>query len=140
MTSGSAFGNHITPQAADVISNTIVADPLNADLQWSEGSYRGFFTLTLNTTHANATYWAMRNTSTLSRGDNDSCIDMDDLALGSANLDAFASATFIVKSGKSLPNLSRGTICSSVHLHCYRHKQTQPPRCRRQSSCRSAEG
>ncbi|KAI0810902.1 PhoD-like phosphatase-domain-containing protein [Irpex lacteus] len=80
VTSGSAFGNHIAPQAADVISNTIVADPLNADLQWSEGSYRGFFTLTLNTTHANATYWAMRNTS-------------------SANLDAFASATFIVKSG-----------------------------------------
>ncbi|KAI0093531.1 PhoD-like phosphatase-domain-containing protein [Irpex rosettiformis] len=93
VSSGSAFGNHITPQAADVISNVLVTDSLNADLQWSEGSYRGFFTLTLNTTHANATYWAMRNTST-------------------ANLDAFPSAEFIVKSGAN--KLSRPVAGGNV--------------------------
>ncbi|KAI0686724.1 PhoD-like phosphatase-domain-containing protein [Cytidiella melzeri] len=80
VTSTSSFGSHISPQAADVISTAYITDPLNADLQWSEGSFRGFFTLTLNTTHASATYWAMNNVST-------------------ANLDAFASATFIVKAG-----------------------------------------
>ena len=64
VTSTSSFGSGITPAAADVKSATYVKN--NTDLQWSEGSYRGFFTLTLNTTHANATYWAMRNTSAFS--------------------------------------------------------------------------
>lgn len=59
VTSGSSFGSGISPQAADVISKTLTA--VNADLQWSEGSYRGFFTLTIDTEHLNATYYAMRN-------------------------------------------------------------------------------
>ncbi|KAI0686730.1 PhoD-like phosphatase-domain-containing protein [Cytidiella melzeri] len=80
VTSTSAFGANIAPQAADVISTALITEPLNADLQWSEGSFRGFFTLTLNTSHASATYWAMRNVS-------------------AANLEAFASATFVVKAG-----------------------------------------
>ncbi|KAJ3551377.1 hypothetical protein NM688_g4736 [Phlebia brevispora] len=80
VTSGSSFGTGIAPLAADAISQVLVVDPLNADLQWSEGSYRGFFTLTLDTTTATATYWAMSNIS-------------------NPNLDAFPSATFVVKTG-----------------------------------------
>ncbi|KAI0647252.1 PhoD-like phosphatase-domain-containing protein [Trametes meyenii] len=76
VTSSSAFGAGIAPAAADVISRKYVQG--NVDLQWSEGSYRGFFTLTLNTTAATATYYAMRNIS-------------------NPNLDAFASATFVVE-------------------------------------------
>ncbi|KAL7283566.1 hypothetical protein ACG7TL_003001 [Trametes sanguinea] len=78
VTSTSAFGAGILPAAADKISQVLVQ--VNTDLQWSEGSYRGFFTLTLNTTTAIATYYAMRNVST-------------------PNLDAFASATFVVEAG-----------------------------------------
>lgn len=63
MSSGSSFGNHILPEAADNVSRTLVSKTLNADLQWSEGSYRGFFTLTIDTNKVNATFWAMRNTS-----------------------------------------------------------------------------
>ena len=51
----------MTPERADNISVGYVA--VNTDLQWSEGSYRGFFTLTLDPHQANATYWAMRNIS-----------------------------------------------------------------------------
>ncbi|KAI0748331.1 PhoD-like phosphatase-domain-containing protein [Daedaleopsis nitida] len=66
---------------------------VNTDLQWSEGSYRGFFTLTLDPHQAKATYYAMRNIST-------------------PNLDAFASATFIVKAGAN--KLSRPVAGGSV--------------------------
>ena len=61
VTSTSSFGSGISPAAADVKSTQYVAD--NTDLQWSEGSYRGFFTLTIDTNKVNATFWAMRNTS-----------------------------------------------------------------------------
>ena len=63
VTSTSAFGSGIQPPQADAISEVLVQDPLNADLQWSEGSYRGFFTLELTPQTANATYYAMRNVS-----------------------------------------------------------------------------
>ncbi|KAF8921371.1 PhoD-like phosphatase-domain-containing protein [Mucidula mucida] len=43
VTSTSSFGQGISPAKADLISQVLVAE--NADLQWSEGSYRGFFTL-----------------------------------------------------------------------------------------------
>ncbi|TBU65612.1 PhoD-like phosphatase-domain-containing protein [Dichomitus squalens] len=78
VTSGSPFGSNVTPERADNVSTGYVA--VNTDLQWSEGSYRGFFTLTLDPHQANATYWAMRNIS-------------------NPNLDGFPSATFIVKAG-----------------------------------------
>lgn len=95
MTSGSAFGTNIQPAAADVISQNYVQ--INEDLQWSEGSYRGFFTLTLNTTTATATYYAMRNIS-------EHCMSFSGnmtltASSGNANLDAFASATFVVEAG-----------------------------------------
>ena len=80
MTSTSAFGAGILPAAADNISTRLVAAPGNEQLQWSEGSYRGFFTLTLNPETATATYYAMRNVS-------------------NANLDSFASAVFVVNAG-----------------------------------------
>ncbi|RPD66343.1 hypothetical protein L226DRAFT_566788 [Lentinus tigrinus ALCF2SS1-7] len=91
VTSSSPFGSGVSPANADKQSQVLVG--VNTDLQWSEGSYRGFFTLTLNTTHANATYFAMRNIS-------------------NANLDGFASATFIVKAGAN--KLSRPVAGGSV--------------------------
>uniref|UniRef100_A0A8H8CP52 Alkaline phosphatase D n=1 Tax=Psilocybe cubensis TaxID=181762 RepID=A0A8H8CP52_PSICU len=92
VTSGSAFGSGITPEKADVISRTLV--DVNADLQWSEGSYRGFFTLSIDSDHLNATYYAMRNVSF-------------------ANLDGFASAQFTVKAGQN--RLSRPVAGGSVN-------------------------
>lgn len=64
VSSGSSFGNHITPAAADALSHGYVQ--VNPNLQWSEGSFRGFFTLTLNSKTATATYYAMRDTSEFS--------------------------------------------------------------------------
>ena len=63
VTSSSPFGNFIAPEDANKISDVIVSAPLNADLQWNEGSFRGFFTLTIDPHKVNATYWAMANTS-----------------------------------------------------------------------------
>jgi PhoD-like phosphatase len=63
VTSHSAFGKNISPANADVISARLVTANGNEDLQWSEGSYRGFFTLTISPTSMNATYYGMRNIS-----------------------------------------------------------------------------
>jgi len=81
VSSGSSFGNNISPEAANTLSREYVT--FNADLQWSEGSFRGFFTLTLDTKTATATYYAMRNTNT-------------------SNLDGFPSAVFVVENGKNM--------------------------------------
>lgn len=62
VTSTSSFGAGITPALADVKSRSLLA--ANADLQWSEGSYRGFFVLTIDSETLNATYYGMRNTCT----------------------------------------------------------------------------
>ncbi|KAI0709470.1 PhoD-like phosphatase-domain-containing protein [Earliella scabrosa] len=91
VTSGSSFGSNVSPANADRQSQVLVS--VNTDLQWSEGSYRGFFTLTLDPNQANATYYAMRNIS-------------------NPNLDGFASATFIVKAGEN--KLSRPVAGGSV--------------------------
>ncbi|TFK42649.1 PhoD-like phosphatase-domain-containing protein [Crucibulum laeve] len=95
VTSSSSFGSGIQPPAADAVSRVLV--DANADLQWSEGSFRGFFTLSIDTHNLNATYYAMRNISF-------------------ANLDGFASANFVVKSGEN--KLSRpvagGTVNAGV--------------------------
>ncbi|KAJ3857001.1 PhoD-like phosphatase-domain-containing protein [Lentinula lateritia] len=80
VTSGSSFGTNILPAAADVKSQQYVA--ANLDLQWSEGSYRGFFTLAIGPEVLNATYYAMKN-------------------ITFANLDGFASANFVVKAGEN---------------------------------------
>ncbi|KAF7440535.1 hypothetical protein PC9H_000881 [Pleurotus ostreatus] len=78
VTSTSSFRANIAPAAADVISRQLV--DINPDLQWSEGSFRGFFTLTIDPQWLNATYYAMRN-------------------ITFPNTDGFASAEFPVKNG-----------------------------------------
>ncbi|KAI0807617.1 PhoD-like phosphatase-domain-containing protein [Fomes fomentarius] len=102
VTSTSPFGAGVGPQDADRQSQTIVGG--NADLQWSEGSYRGFFTLTLDPHQAVATYYAMRNIS-------------------SANLDSFASATFVVKAGAN--KLSRPVAGGSVRAGVLKAQATK---------------
>ncbi|KAF8201444.1 PhoD-like protein [Pholiota molesta] len=91
VSSGSSFGTGIAPAAADVISTELIG--LNPDLQWSEGSYRGFFTLSIDSNHLNATYYGMNN-------------------ITFANLDGFASAQFVVKAGDN--RLSRPVAGGSV--------------------------
>jgi len=95
VTSSSAFGAGISPAAADKISQVFVG--YNPDLQWSEGSYRGFFTLTIDSYDLNATYYAMENIKT-------------------ANLNGFASATFNVRSGanKVTRPVAGGTVAAGV--------------------------
>lgn len=61
VTSGSSFGTGITPENADALSRVFVA--ANADIQWSEGSFRGFFVLSIDSETLNATYYGMRNIS-----------------------------------------------------------------------------
>ncbi|KAL1744013.1 PhoD-like phosphatase-domain-containing protein [Schizophyllum fasciatum] len=90
VTSGSSFGS-LAPKDADARSAKLVQS--NAALQWSEGYYRGFFTLTVSPDWMNATYYAMRNIS-------------------HANLDSFASANFSVKAGDN--RLSRPVAGGSV--------------------------
>lgn len=63
VTSGSSFGSNILPEGADVLSTKYVSAKGNEDLQWSEGSYRGFFTLTIDRNTMIGTYYAMRNVS-----------------------------------------------------------------------------
>ncbi|KAI0748329.1 PhoD-like phosphatase-domain-containing protein [Daedaleopsis nitida] len=102
VTSGSPFGSNVSPANADKQSQVLVS--VNADLQWSEGSYRGFFTLALDPNQANATYYAMRNIKT-------------------PNLDSFASATFIVKAGEN--KLSRPVAGGSVSAGVLKSQATQ---------------
>ncbi|KAF8212314.1 PhoD-like phosphatase-domain-containing protein [Mycena galopus ATCC 62051] len=95
VTSPSAFGVNAPPSATDPISALFVAG--NPDLQWSEGSFRGFFTLTIDAKEVNATYYAMSDIST-------------------PNLNSFVSAVFNVKAGQN--KLSRpvagGTVAAGV--------------------------
>ncbi|KAF8868870.1 PhoD-like phosphatase-domain-containing protein [Infundibulicybe gibba] len=93
VTSGSNFGTGITPAAADVISRQLVG-PVNVDLQWSEGSFRGFFTLTIDPDTLNATYYGMNNISF-------------------ANHDFKILAEFVVKAGET--RLSRPVAGGSVN-------------------------
>ncbi|PAV19531.1 alkaline phosphatase [Pyrrhoderma noxium] len=93
VSSGSSFGSGISPERADVLSTQYVSAPGNEDLQWSEGSYRGFFTLTIDPSTIKATYYAMRN-------------------LSFANLDGFASANFTVNKGAN--KLARPVAGGSV--------------------------
>ncbi|KAJ7912580.1 PhoD-like phosphatase-domain-containing protein, partial [Mycena leptocephala] len=81
ITSPSFFGTRgISPAAANPISQAFVAS--NPDLQLSEGSFRGFFTLTINSKEVNTTYYAMQDITT-------------------PNLESFASAVFTVKAGQN---------------------------------------
>ncbi|GLB35018.1 putative phoD-like phosphatase, N-terminal domain [Lyophyllum shimeji] len=91
VTSSSSFGSGISPAAADVKSRELVA--ANRELQWSEGSFRGFFVLSIDSDYLNATYYGMRNISF-------------------ANLDGFPTAHFVVKNGQN--KLSRPVAGGAV--------------------------
>ncbi|KAF7305099.1 Alkaline phosphatase D [Mycena kentingensis (nom. inval.)] len=80
VSSPSVLGAGITPEQADPVSTLLVAQ--NPDLQWSEASFRGFFTLTIDAKRVNATYYAMRD-------------------LSNPNLSGFVSATFTVNAGEN---------------------------------------
>ncbi|KLO12363.1 hypothetical protein SCHPADRAFT_941275 [Schizopora paradoxa] len=97
VSSTSSFGSGILPAAADVKSTTYVSAKGNEDLQWSEGSYRGFFTISVDTKQVNTTYYAMTNVT-------------------SANLGNFASANFIVKAGANKLNrpVAGGSVAAGV--------------------------
>ncbi|KAG6919791.1 hypothetical protein DXG01_000291 [Tephrocybe rancida] len=91
VTSTSSFGSGITPANADITSKVYVA--ANPELQWSEGSYRGFFTLTVDSKTLNATFYGMKNTSFV-------------------NLDSLQIANFVVKAGEN--KLSRPVAGGAV--------------------------
>jgi alkaline phosphatase D len=97
VTSGSSFGS-VTAEEADEISAQLVAT--NVDLQWSEGFYRGFFTLTITADHLNASYYAMQNISKLAGNSWHQPEGLTELT-GNFNLDAFNSATFTVNAGEN---------------------------------------
>ncbi|KAL0946851.1 hypothetical protein HGRIS_013018 [Hohenbuehelia grisea] len=102
VTSGSSFGSGITPAAADNSSRVLV--DINTDLQWSEGSFRGFFTLTIDSKTLNATYYGMRNISF-------------------PNLDGFATANFTVINGEN--RLSRPVAGGAVKAGVLKSSVTQ---------------
>ncbi|KAG6856584.1 hypothetical protein H0H87_002790 [Tephrocybe sp. NHM501043] len=91
VTSTSSFGANISPADADVTSKVYVG--ANPELQWSEGSYRGFFTLTIDSKTLNATFYGMKNTTY-------------------SNLDSLQIANFIVKAGEN--KLSRPVAGGAV--------------------------
>ncbi|KAG5727629.1 Alkaline phosphatase D [Termitomyces sp. T112] len=100
VTSSSAFGSNISPTDADLISSFLVET--NTELQWSEGFFRGFFLLSIDSETLNATFYGMEN-------------------ITFANLDAFPTAQFVVKNGQnrlSRPvaddNVKAGALKSSV--------------------------
>ncbi|KAI5117204.1 hypothetical protein M0805_005174 [Coniferiporia weirii] len=93
VSSPSTFGAGIAPAAADALSAQYVAERGNANLQWSEGSYRGFFALTIDPKEVKATFYAMRD-------------------LSFPNLEAFVSAEFSVLAGAN--KLSRPVAGGSV--------------------------
>ncbi|KNZ74214.1 Alkaline phosphatase D [Termitomyces sp. J132] len=96
---GTAVTN-ISPTDADLISSFLVET--NTELQWSEGFFRGFFLLSIDSETLNATFYGMEN-------------------ITFANLDAFPTAQFVVKNGQnrlSRPvaddNVKAGALKSSV--------------------------
>jgi alkaline phosphatase D len=66
VTSGGPFNpSRITVQEANNVSAAWARQ--NQDLQWSEGFYRGFFTIEVSPEILNATYYSMRNVSECSQ-------------------------------------------------------------------------
>lgn len=67
VSSPTIFPGELPPSGTDQLSQILVA--INPDLQWSEGFYRGFFTLTIDPNSTKASYYAMNDLS--------ECIGMD---------------------------------------------------------------
>ncbi|KZW01038.1 hypothetical protein EXIGLDRAFT_603419 [Exidia glandulosa HHB12029] len=57
VSSPSAFGTSITPSAANIISQELLA--LNPELMWSEGSFRGFFVLSITAEKMESSFYAL---------------------------------------------------------------------------------
>ena len=109
VTSPSPFGTDIAPDKANFISQELIG--INPDLQWSEGSFRGFFTLTVSEKNVTAQYFAMRDLSTLHFSDilQVSGRIPDFVLLNflvTLNTDGFNSATFTVLSGEMIFHMS----------------------------------
>ncbi|KAG8754438.1 hypothetical protein FRC12_011190 [Ceratobasidium sp. 428] len=101
VSSPSPLGAGVSPTTADAVSKQLVA--VNADLHWSEGSWRGFFTLSLAAKNLTARYYAMKN-------------------LNSTNTDAFLSAEFHVTAGAN--RLTRPVAGGSVAAGVLKGNQT----------------
>ncbi|QRV91470.1 alkaline phosphatase [Ceratobasidium sp. AG-Ba] len=101
VSSPSPLGAGISPATADAVSKQLV--DVNADLQWSEGSWRGFFTLSLAAKNLTAKYYAMKN-------------------LNSTNTEAFLSAEFHVTAGSN--RLTRPVAGGSVAAGVLKSNQT----------------
>ncbi|KAF9500934.1 hypothetical protein BDN71DRAFT_1380970 [Pleurotus eryngii] len=78
VTSTSTFGADTNQSTAEGLSRQLVQ--ANPDLQWSEGFFRGFYTLTVDVHQIKADFFAMRNITI-------------------PNLEAFVSASFVVENG-----------------------------------------
>lgn len=105
MSSPSPFGAGVKPIPANILSLGMVK--IVPDLQWSEASYRGFFTLEVSVDAATATYYAMNDISeraiiVFSHVNRET--DQWSLNAATRNTDGFAAATFEVKSGRSCPS------------------------------------
>lgn len=107
VTSPSPFGQGILPDPANKLSQDLIN--LNPDLQWSEGSFRGFFTLTVCEYNVTAHYFGMRDLCAFLILDAEACDLTEDLLTVSRsifcftatpNTDGFNSATFTVLSGE----------------------------------------
>ncbi|KAK0228472.1 PhoD-like phosphatase-domain-containing protein [Armillaria fumosa] len=90
VTSSSSFGRISQPATVSISQGLVATNP---DLQWSEGFYRGFFSLKVDPRQINATYYAMND-------------------ITYANLNGFASAEFLVKAGDN--RLSRPVAGGTV--------------------------
>ncbi|KAF5361757.1 hypothetical protein D9756_002575 [Leucocoprinus leucothites] len=85
-------------EAVDV-SSTYVRD--NLDLQWSEGFFRGFFTLEVTPQTLNAIYYSMKDVSEYFTPVNQA-LPVDSVQIkGFRNLDGFAIANFVVNIGEN---------------------------------------
>ncbi|CUA76846.1 Phospholipase D [Rhizoctonia solani] len=97
VSSPSPLGQGISPVAADTVSKQLVAS--NPDLQWSEGSWRGFFTLSLAPSNLTAkqVYYSFFFTRKLMMTESYRFYAMRDL--NTTNNEAFVSAEFHVSAG-----------------------------------------
>ncbi|KAH8832807.1 PhoD-like phosphatase-domain-containing protein [Flagelloscypha sp. PMI_526] len=78
VSSSSHIGEDVTPEEGNILLRVFIAG--SEDLQWSELTYRGFYSFTVDANYLNTTFYALRD-------------------IKSNNLNAFISANFTVKAG-----------------------------------------
>lgn len=95
-----SFGVNGPVAASNNVSLGLVKD--NIDLQWNEGHFRGFFTLSVTSDVLDATYYSLQNVSkyiTFSPKFSLAVCAYYRFLIAFRNLDGFASAKFRVKAG-----------------------------------------